>query len=102
VKEKIGKDLRPTVSLGACNPSLAYEAYQANSDVASLLPCNAVIRDIGDGKMSVEFAKPSALMKMIGDAKLVSLAKEADTKLQAALDGIQLGNTSGVSRPSAP
>ncbi|OGA32373.1 MAG: hypothetical protein A2W81_02955, partial [Betaproteobacteria bacterium RIFCSPLOWO2_12_61_14] len=43
IKEKTGKEIIPTVILGACNPMLAYEAYTANSDVASLLPCNAVI-----------------------------------------------------------
>ena len=40
IKEKTGKDIVPTVILGACNPNLAYEAYHANPDVASLLPCN--------------------------------------------------------------
>ena len=38
IKEKTGKDIVPTVILGACNPNLAYEAYLANPDVASLLP----------------------------------------------------------------
>lgn len=85
VKEKIGKDLKPTVILGACNPQLAYDAYLANSDVASLLPCNAVIRETESGKISVELAKPSALMKMLNDAELVSLSREADRRLELAL-----------------
>src|SRR4051812_7879484 len=58
IKEKLGKDVPQTVILGACNPSLAYEAWKANTDVTSLMPCNAVVRDIGDGKVSVELAKP--------------------------------------------
>jgi len=33
IKEKTGKEIIPTVILGACNPMLAYEAYTANSDV---------------------------------------------------------------------
>ncbi len=85
IKEKIDKDLRPTVILGACNPQLAYEAYLENPDVASLLPCNAVVRDVGSGRISVELAKPTALMKMLGDEKLVSLSKKADDRLQLAL-----------------
>jgi len=68
IKEKTGKDIIPTVILGACNPNLAYEAYTANSDVASLLPCNAVIREIEPGKLSVEFVKPTSMMKVLGDA----------------------------------
>jgi uncharacterized protein (DUF302 family) len=86
IHEKLGKDLRPTIILGACNPQLAYEAYQRNPDVASLLPCNAVIRDIGSGKISIELAKPSSLMEMLGDRELVALAKSADDKLRNALE----------------
>ncbi len=85
IKEKTDKDIIPTVILGACNPNLAYEAYTANSDVASLLPCNAVIREIAPGKVSVEFAKPSGMMKILGDAKLTALAAEADGKIERAL-----------------
>lgn len=85
IKEKTGKDIIPTIILGACNPDLAYEAYTANSDVASLLPCNAVIREIAPGKISVELAAPTALMRILGDAKLTELAREADARLERAL-----------------
>ncbi len=88
IKEKTGKDIIPTVILGACNPNLAYEAYNMNSDVASLLPCNAVIREIAPGKISLEFAKPSGMMKILGDAKLTLLASEADTKIERALQNV--------------
>ena len=88
IKEKTGKDIIPTVILGACNPNLAYEAYTMNSDVASLLPCNAVIREIASGKQSIEFAKPSGMMKILGDAKLTALAAEADTKIERALANV--------------
>jgi len=85
IKEKTGKDIVPTVILGACNPNLAYEAYTANSDVASLLPCNAVIREVAPGKVSLEFAAPSAMMRILGDAKLAELAREADSRVERAL-----------------
>jgi uncharacterized protein (DUF302 family) len=86
IKEKIGKDLRPVVILGACNPQLAYEAYQHNPDVASLLPCNAVLRETAEGRVSIELAKPSSLMEILGDQELVSLAKDADARLQRVLE----------------
>jgi len=85
IKEKTGKDIIPTVILGACNPNLAYEAYTTNSDVASLLPCNAVVREVSPGKVSVEFVKPTAMMQILGDAKLSALAGEADAKIENAL-----------------
>ena len=85
IKEKTGKEIIPTVILGACNPMLAHEAYAANSDVASLLPCNAVIREIAPGKVSMEFVKPTAMMQILGDTRLVTLAREADAKIERAL-----------------
>ncbi|MBU1237788.1 MAG: DUF302 domain-containing protein [Gammaproteobacteria bacterium] len=86
IKEKTGKDMIPTVILGACNPNLAYEAYEANPDVTSLLPCNAVVREIAPGKVSLEFAAPTGLMRILGDERLTELAAEADRRIQRALD----------------
>jgi uncharacterized protein (DUF302 family) len=88
IKEKTGKDVVPTVILGACNPNLAYEAYTANSDVASLLPCNAVVRETSPGKISLEFVKPTAMMQIVGDARLAGLAREADAKIERALGNV--------------
>jgi uncharacterized protein (DUF302 family) len=85
IKEKTGKDMVPTIILGACNPNLAYEAYQTNPDVTSLLPCNAVIRETAPGKISLEFAAPSGLMRVLGDEKLTDLARAADTRIERAL-----------------
>src|SRR5512146_1974424 len=70
IKEKTGKDIVPTVILGACNPNLAYEAYTANSDVASLLPSNPVIRETAPGKTSVELVNPTAMMRILGEDSL--------------------------------
>jgi uncharacterized protein (DUF302 family) len=84
ISEKLGKEISPVVILGACNPQLAYEAYQQNA--ASLLPCNAVVRDVGGGRVSVELAKPSSLMLILGDEKLVAFAKQADSQLERVLE----------------
>ena len=88
ISEKLGKEISPVVILGACNPHLAYEAYRENTDVASLLPCNAVVRDVGGGRISVELAKPSSLMTILGDEKLVAFAKQADAQLERVLNAV--------------
>jgi uncharacterized protein (DUF302 family) len=88
IEEKIGKKIPKVVILGACNPTMAYEAYVANSDVASLLPCNAVVRDIGKDKTSVELVKPSVMMKIIGDKNLQQLAIKADALLEEAINHV--------------
>lgn len=89
IKEKLQKEIPQTVILGACNPQFAYDAFLANSDVTSLLPCNAVIRDLGDHNVSVELAKPSTLLKVLGDEKLISAAVEADRRLKWVIDQLR-------------
>jgi uncharacterized protein (DUF302 family) len=88
IKEKTGKEIIPTVILGACNPTLAYEAYTANSDVASLLPCNAVLREIAPMRISVELVAPSAMMRVLGDDSLVKLALDAEKRIELALANV--------------
>lgn len=88
IKEKIGKDMPKLVILGACNPTLAYEAFNANPDVASLLPCNAVVREVRPGTVSIELVKPSSLMKILGDDALEKLALQADARLSQALESL--------------
>ena len=87
-KEKLGKDVAPVVILGACNPQLAYEAYEQNSDVACLLPCNVVLRELAAGQISVEIAKPSSMMSFLGDARMAAMAEQADEALRRALQSI--------------
>lgn len=88
IKEKLGHDLPRTVILGACNPALAYEAFKMNADVTSLLPCNVVVRQLDSSKVSVEVAKPTAMMKILNEPELVRLAEAADQQLQRILDTI--------------
>ncbi|HJV47811.1 MAG TPA: DUF302 domain-containing protein [Geothrix sp.] len=85
IKEKLGKDIIPTVILGACNPSFAYQGYTQNSDISGLVPCNAVVREVSPGKISVEFVKPSAMVQILGDASLTELAREGDAAIERAL-----------------
>jgi uncharacterized protein (DUF302 family) len=86
IKEKLNKDIPRVVILGACNPELAFEAYQKNTDIASLLPCNAVIRELERDIISIEIVKPTFLMNMIGEKKLEEMAFEADKRLKRVID----------------
>jgi uncharacterized protein (DUF302 family) len=88
LKEKIGVDLPPQVILGACRPPLAYAAVQAEPSVGLLLPCNVVVRDLGDGVTLVEALDPSVMETLTGNDKLADVAADARQRLQAALDGV--------------
>lgn len=88
LKEKIGADVPPQVILGACRPPLAYAAVQAEPAVGLLLPCNVVVRDLGDGVTLVEALDPSVMETLTGNDKLADVAADARQRLQAALDGV--------------
>lgn len=89
IKEKLNKTILPTVILGSCNPALAFESYTLNPDVASLLPCNAVLRELEPGKISIELTKPSSLLEILGDDNLIQLSEKADRHLERVLNHIE-------------
>jgi hypothetical protein len=44
-----------------------------------------VVREVAPGRISLEFAAPSGMMRILGDAKLAELAREADARIERAL-----------------
>ena len=49
LKEKLDVDFRPYVILGACNPSLAYQALSADPKVGLMMPCNVTVEALEEG-----------------------------------------------------
>lgn len=89
LKDKLGVDFRPYVILGACNPSLAHRALQAEPGLGLLLPCNVVVYDNGDGTSTVEAMDPAAALGLVGDNPLVGeVAREAKDRLQKAVESL--------------
>jgi uncharacterized protein (DUF302 family) len=86
IQEKLGKTIPATVILGACHPGFAYQGLLLNRDLTALLPCNAVVREVGAGRFSIEFVMPSVLLQILGDAQLDALAREGDAALARALE----------------
>ena len=83
--DKIGVELAPYVILGACNPSLAYQALEENMAIGLLLPCNVVVRASPTGSR-VDIADPQTMLGIVGDTRLDAIAAEARARLQRVAD----------------
>lgn len=84
MKAKLDVDFEPYYILGACNPRLAYRALNTVHDVGLLLPCNVIVHAHGEQTM-VEIADPIAMLGIVQNEELESVAQEARTRLKAAL-----------------
>jgi uncharacterized protein (DUF302 family) len=87
LKEKIRADFSPYLILGACNPQLAHRALQAENQLGLLLPCNVVVQSIG-GKTVVSAVNARQMLALVGNPQLEEVARDADARLQAVIDGI--------------
>ena len=85
MKAKLDVDLPPQVILGACRPPLAYEAIKIDPSIAAVLPCNVVVRALGDATTLVEAFDPDAMVGLAGGSALDSVAADAKQRLTAAL-----------------
>lgn len=83
--EKLQKDFRDYVILGACNPHLAYEALGLEINLGTLLPCNVVVYTRDDGKTAVMIMDPVAALSMIGNPEMTELAKKVTGKMERVL-----------------
>ena len=84
-REKLGKDFRDYIILGACNPALAYEAFGRELNIGTLLPCNVVVYGADDGKTAVMVMDPVAALSVIGNPSLNELAVRVKERMERVL-----------------
>lgn len=90
LKQKLDVDVEPEVILGACNPQLAHRALQVEARVATLLPCNVVVRT-ENGRTVVEALDPKLIAEIPDNDQLHPIADDAGRRIRAALDALVSG-----------
>jgi uncharacterized protein (DUF302 family) len=88
LKEKIGADFRRYRILGACNPSLAHQALERESQLGLLLPCNVVVQEL-DGTTIVSAIDARALLSLVGNSELLQVADEVNGGLRRTLERLE-------------
>ena len=89
IKQKLDKDFRRYVILGACNPPLAHRALTAELEIGLLLPCNVIVYETTPGQSVVAAMAPVPAMGFVGNPELVPIAQEADARLRRALHALE-------------
>ena len=88
LKKKIDVDFRSYRILGACNPRLAHEALQLEDKVGTMLPCNVVVQDIGEGRVEIAAIDPVTSMQGIPNPRLRNAAEEVGAKLKRVIESL--------------
>jgi uncharacterized protein (DUF302 family) len=88
LKKKLNSEFRNYRILGACNPAMAREALSIEDKVGTMLPCNVIVQDVGEGKTEVAAIDPVASMQAIDNPKLAATAKQVQSMLKQVIEGL--------------
>ncbi|MFA7288727.1 MAG: DUF302 domain-containing protein [Melioribacteraceae bacterium] len=88
LKKKLDVDFRKYKILGACNPPSAYKVLQVEENIGVLLPCNIVVQEKEEGKVSVSIVNPMESMQNVNNPMLADTAAEITKKLNNVLNNL--------------
>ena len=83
-KEKLGRDSERYQILGACNPTLAWDAVHAVPEIGVLLPCSVVVRE-SRGAVLVDIMDPTTVLGLLDHPRITALAQETRTRLERVI-----------------
>ncbi|WP_373521334.1 DUF302 domain-containing protein [Aquiflexum sp.] len=88
MKNKLDKDYRPFLILGACSPTYADKVLSIDPNMSALLPCNVSLRELENGHIEVSAVDPIAAMASLGNPLIEPLAREVKEKLARVVDAV--------------
>jgi uncharacterized protein (DUF302 family) len=88
MKKKLDVDFRPYRILGACNPPFAHQALTAEDKIGTMLPCNVIVQEIGEGTIEVAAIDPIASMQAVDNPSLQPIANKVQAKLRNVISSL--------------
>ena len=87
LKKKLDVNFRRYKILGACNPSFAYQALQAEDKVGTMMPCNVILQEKPSG-IEISAVDPVASMQAIDNPSLAKITEQVRAKLRNVIDSL--------------
>ncbi len=88
LNEKLDIDFRQYKILGACHPLSAYKALQQEDKIGTMLPCNVVVQEAGEGQMEVSAVDPVASLMAVENKELENIARDIKSKLERVIKSL--------------
>ena len=88
LKKKLDVDFKPYKILGACNPPFAHKALLAEDKIGTMLPCNVIVQDKGNGAVEVAAIDPAASMQAVENETLGEVAVAIRAKLKKVVESL--------------
>jgi len=89
LKKKLDVDFRQYKILGACNPTYAYKALQAEDKIGTMLPCSVIVQEVEEGIVEVASVDPIASMQAVHNPDLAPVANQVQEKLRKVINNIE-------------
>ena len=85
LKAKLGVDRDPYLILGACNPTLAHTALEAEPELGVLLPCNVIIYQ-QDAQTHIAAVDAERMLSIVDNDKLGPTAADVRRRLSTVVE----------------
>jgi uncharacterized protein (DUF302 family) len=86
MQEKLDIDFRKYTILGACNPNFAHQALLKEDKIGTMLPCNIIVQETGNGRVEVAAVNPLESMKAVQNESLGEIASVVTHKLRGVIE----------------